>query len=137
SIDRIVVAIAAAVLVSSGIGILLALYNSMEQRRRQIAVLRVLGASQPRIFSLVLSESAVIGLLGAGVGIALGYLAVQAVAAVLLRDYGLVVRPDPAVFLRWSLVLTGATVVLAAMAGVLPAARAYATPVSRNLRPLA
>ncbi|MBL8991660.1 MAG: ABC transporter permease, partial [Phycisphaerae bacterium] len=47
SIDRIVVAIAAAVLVSSGIGILLALYNSMEQRRRQIAVLRVLGASQP------------------------------------------------------------------------------------------
>ncbi|MCW5766883.1 MAG: ABC transporter permease [Phycisphaeraceae bacterium] len=137
SIDRIVVAIAAAVLVSSGIGILLALYNSMEQRRRQIAVLRVLGASQPRIFSLVLSESAVIGLLGAGAGVVLGFVGVQAVSAVLLEDYGLVVRPDPAVFARWALIVTGATMVLACLAGIIPAARAYATAVSRNLRPLA
>src|SRR5262249_33887345 len=42
NVDQIILAMAAAVMVSSAIGIMLAMYNSMEQRRRQIAVLRVL-----------------------------------------------------------------------------------------------
>ena len=63
SIDEILLAMAVAVLVSAGIGILLSLYNSMEMRRRQVAVLRVLGTSAARIFGMVLAEAALIGIL--------------------------------------------------------------------------
>src|SRR5262249_20833227 len=68
NIDQILFAMAGVVMISSGIGIMLALYNSMEQRRRQIAVLRVLGCSRPRVFGLVLTESALLGLLGGAAG---------------------------------------------------------------------
>jgi len=48
-VDDLLLAMAAIVMVSGAIGILLALASSMAQRRRQIAVLRVLGCSRGRI----------------------------------------------------------------------------------------
>lgn len=134
NIDEILVAMAAIVMLSSGVGIMLALYNSMDQRRRQIAVLRVLGASRPRLFGLVLTESAVIGLVGAAVGIALALLGTYIVAAELQARLGLVV--DPTLPLREVLLVAAGAVALACAAGVIPAVMAYRTSVSRNLRPI-
>lgn len=133
--NRVFLAIAACVLVSSAISILLALYNSMEQRRQQIAILRVLGASRSRVFGLITAESVLIGLFGsitgmamalAGAGLASNWLRTQVGVAV-----GAVVQPRIAV----GVLLV--TVLLAALAGVIPAIRAYMTPVSKNLKPSA
>src|SRR5690606_6694720 len=134
NIDQVFLAIAAVVLVSSGIAIMLALYNSMEQRRRQIAVLRVLGAGRWRVFGLVLTESAIIGLLGALGGIGLSFIGVQLVAAMMRQRLGVVVSPslEPV----WTFVLVMATIMLAAAAGAAPAARAYRTAVIKHLKPL-
>ncbi len=134
NIDQLFVAMAAVVMVSSAIAIMLALYNSMEQRRRQVAVLRVLGASRGRIFGLVVTESALLGLLGAAAGLVAAVVAARGAAWVLRRDLGLVINPD--LKLEWVLVVCVATVVLAALAGVVPAMMAYRTPVVRSLRPL-
>lgn len=134
SIDQIFIAMAAVVMVSSGIAIMLALYNSMDQRRRQIAVLRVLGASRARVFGLVLTESAVLGLLGAAAGVVLCLLGSQLVATVMRGRLGLVVEPilppDSA------LLVCAATIMLASLAGLTPALMAYRTPVARNLKPI-
>lgn len=132
-IDQILVAMAGAVMVSSAIAIMLALYNSMEQRRRQIAVLRVLGSSRGRIFGLVLTESAIIGLLGGLAGFATALAGTRIVAGVLKERLGLVVDPsfDP----RITFVVLVASLALAAVAGLVPAAAAYRTSVARNLRP--
>ncbi len=134
NVDQVLLAMAAVVMVSSGIGIMLALYNSMEQRRRQIAVLRVLGASRPRIFGLVLTESAVLGALGAAAGLGLGLIGAQAAAGVMKERLGLVVQPS--LPLDWMIVMAAATVVLASLAGLVPAVMAYRTSVARNLRPI-
>ncbi|MFZ4573309.1 MAG: ABC transporter permease [Phycisphaerales bacterium] len=134
NIDKLFVAIAAVVMVSSGIAILLALYNSMEQRRRQIAVLRVLGASQARVFGLVITESVLIGVLGAAVGIVLAMVGAALAAGVLKESIGLVVSPSLPPVELVSVVV--ATVALSAVAGAIPAAVAYRTSVARNLRPL-
>ncbi len=134
NIDQILVALAGVVMLSSGIGILLALYNSMAQRRRQIAVLRVLGASAGRIFSLILTESAILGLLGAIAGVALAALGARLVAAALKENLGLDITPN--LTPEWIVGLLGATVVLATLAGLIPALMAYRTPVAENLRPL-
>ncbi len=134
SIDRLFIAMAAVVMVGGGISILLALASSMEARRRQIAVMRVLGCSQMRIFSLVLTESALLGLLGAAVGITIGLIGCLVTAAILRQTLGLVIEPNPR--LHWLVIVAAATVVLAGLAGVIPAAMAYRTPVARNLRPI-
>ncbi|MCA9273668.1 MAG: ABC transporter permease [Phycisphaerales bacterium] len=133
NIDQILIAMAAAVMVASSISIMLALYNSMEQRRRQIAVLRVLGCSRPRVFGLVVTESAIIGMLGGLAGFALAFIGTRVVAAVLKEKLGLVVEPifDP----RITFLVLVASLGLAALAGLIPAAVAYRTSVARNLRP--
>ncbi len=133
-IDRIFIAMAAVVMVSSGVAIMLALYNSMEQRRRQIATLRVLGASRGRIFGLVVTESAILGLLGAAGGFVL-FLAGSRLAAAALRErLGLVI--EPVIGPEWLLAVSLATVGLASAAGIVPAVMAYRTSVVRNLRPM-
>lgn len=134
NVNQILLAMAAVVMVSSGIGIMLALYNSMEQRRRQIAVLRVLGCSRPRIFGLVVTESALLGVLGGAAGLAICLVGVRLVTAVMKEHLGLVIEPVFA--LDWVLGVLAGTVVLAAAAGIVPAVMAYRTSVAKNLRPM-
>jgi putative ABC transport system permease protein len=134
SINQIILAMAAAVMVSSGIAIMVALYNSMEQRRRQIAVLRVLGCSRPRIFGLVVTESAILGMIGAAGGLVISVAAGLGVAGIMRERLGLIIRPTYSP--DWVIgVLVGA-VVLAALAGIVPAVMAYRTPVVKNLKPI-
>lgn len=133
SVDRIMIAMAVAVLLSSVVSVMLALYNSMAQRRSQIAVLRVLGASRRGVFGLVLTESALLGLLGGAAGVLLGVVGGVVVSARLEADYGVVVEPSMTVDGYLMIVL--ATVALSALAGVVPAAAAYRTSVAGALRP--
>ncbi|MBX3358084.1 MAG: ABC transporter permease [Phycisphaeraceae bacterium] len=134
NIDQILLAMAAVVMVSSAISIMLALYNSMDQRRRQIAVLRVLGCTRFRIFGLVVTESVLIGLLGSAAGLALCFVGVRLVAGVMKERLGLVIDPilDP----RTAIAVLAGAVLLAALAGIVPAITAYRTSVARNLRPI-
>lgn len=133
-VDTLFIAMAVAVMVAGALSIMLALYNSMDLRRRQVAILRVLGASAGRVFGLVLAESALIGLLGSTLGVALS-LAVGAVAsAELQRRVGLVI--EPTMDLRTIVMACSSATFLACAAGIVPAMRAYRTPVVRGLRPL-
>jgi putative ABC transport system permease protein len=134
-VNRVFLAIAIIVLLSSAISIMLALYNSMEQRRRQIAVLRVLGASQGRIFNLTLVECALIGLGGAIAGIVFAYVGAAMASGVLRQRFGLII--EPAISPTIILVLLALTTVLAMIAGLVPAVMAYRTSVAKNLRPIA
>lgn len=134
-VDIILVAMAGVVMASSGVGIMLALYNSMEQRRRQIAVLRVLGCSAPGILRLVLMEAVAIGLLGSVLGLLLGFVAMRVVVGVMKSILGLVIEPalSPGAIAG----VTVGAVLLAAVAGVVPAVMGYRTSVAQNLRPIA
>lgn len=134
NIDQILVGMAGVVMASSGIAIMLALYNSMDQRRRQIAVLRVLGASQSRIFGLVLTESALVGLLGAILGLLTSLLGVRIVTAIMRDRLGLVI--EPLVTPEAAVIVIAATVALGVLAGLIPALMAYRTPVAKNLKPI-
>lgn len=134
NVDQILLAMAGVVMVSSGIAIMLALYNSMEQRRRQIAVLRVLGCSRGRIFGLVVTESAVLGMAGAAVGLVASVLGARVVAGLMKERLGLVI--DPGLAYEPTAIVLAATVALASLAGIIPAAMAYNTSVAKNLKPL-
>ncbi len=135
NVDGLFLAMGIVVLVSSAVSMMLALYNSMNERRRQIAVLRVLGASQGRVFGMVLTESMLIGLAGGAAGVLLALVGGVAASSYLKASIGLVV--DPALDARGTVIVLGGAVALSALAGVLPALRAYQTPVAEHLRPAA
>lgn len=132
--DVVLIGIAIIVMLSGALSVMLALYNSMEHRRRQLAVLRVLGASQERLLSLVLSESAAIGLIGAVIGLVVAAIAGQVTAAFLSGALGVPISGavDPV----WAIIVVSGAVLLSALAGLVPAIRAYRTPVISSLRPI-
>jgi len=134
NVDRIVLVIAWVVLASSAVSVMLALYNSMEQRRRQIAVLRVLGATPMRIAGLVITESAIVGLIGAASGLVLFVLGGFIAVGIVQSELGLVLRlqPDP----RDVVIVILGTLGLSMLAGLIPAVIGYRTDVVRQLRPL-
>jgi putative ABC transport system permease protein len=59
-------------IIVSALGIFLSLTILVAERRREIAILRAVGASRGQIEALVLYEAAIIGLLGSALGIAAG-----------------------------------------------------------------
>lgn len=134
ALDKVLLGMALVVLVGSGISITIALYNSMEQRRRQIAILRVLGCSRGRVFGLVLTEAAILGMLGALAGLILSLAGGVLVSTVMMRSYGVQIAPQIPPDLALAVML--GTVLLAALAGLIPAVLAYRTPVANNLRPI-
>lgn len=135
SVDQILLAMAAAVMVSAGISVFLSLYNSMSERRRQIAILRVLGSSASRIFGLVLTESALIGLMGAAAGAVLSVGASYLVSEVMFTRLGLLIEPTFGA--EWVLAVMVGAVMVSAVAGIAPALAAYRTSVADNLKPIA
>ena len=111
--------------------ILASLYNTMHERRREFAVLRALGARRSTVFGVILTESALIALLGALAGFL--------VYAVILAAVATVVRRQTGVVIDWStwhpaLVWTPLAMIgLGVLAGLLPGRKAYSVDVASTL----
>ena len=133
-VSRILSMVAYLVMIVAAGSILASIYNTMNERRREFAILRALGARRGTVFSAIVLEAASITALGALVGY-LVYGGILAAAFVIVRDRTGVVldafRPDPAMFL-----VPLAMIALGALAGLVPAFKAYRTDVASNLTPL-
>jgi putative ABC transport system permease protein len=105
----------------------------MHERRREFAILRSLGARRRTVFSAIVLEATTITALGALAGFAV-YAVILGVAFVIVREQTGVVlqvfKPDPALWLT-----PLGMVLLGALAGLLPAMKAYRTDVAGNLTP--
>lgn len=132
--DRVLQLICYVVVVVGLASILATVYTSMHERRREIAILRSLGARRGLVFSTVVAESAAIA--GIGMLLAFGvYAAISSTAAAVVRSQaGVVIDPfEP----HWIMAAAPAFVVaLAALLGVVPAAKAYRTDVAAGLVPI-
>ena len=135
SADFLLRLIVVLVFVVAGLSILAALYNTIQGRRREIAVLRALGARPGHVFSVVVIEAVLICLLGGGLGLALGHGGVAVAAPILLDMFGIRIGAGPVDVLLYVWIL-GGLAVLGVLAGLLPAWRALRTPVAENLSPV-
>jgi putative ABC transport system permease protein len=123
--------IAVLVSVVAGVGILVSIYNSVSARNREIAILRALGATRRRVLLVICVEAGLIGLVGALLGWLLGHL-LGAAGSAAMRDY-LGQRFNWAAVTRWEVLYVVGVVVGAVLAGLVPALKAYRTPVATNL----
>jgi putative ABC transport system permease protein len=123
--------ISALVIVVAAVGILVAIYNSVAARMREIAILRALGATRRRILAIICVEAGLIGLVGAVAGAIVGHLLAGVGSGYLDRVLGQGIhwyRLD-----RYELLILLAVVVIAVLAGLVPAMKAYRVPVATNL----
>jgi putative ABC transport system permease protein len=119
------------VVIVAGIGILVSIYTSMSERRRDIAVMRALGAGRGTVMAIVLLESILLSLAGGVAGWVLGHLLVGGLGPWISAETG--AQVSLLAFEPLELVIIPGLIVLAAVVGFLPALVAYRTDVSRAL----
>jgi putative ABC transport system permease protein len=131
--DRVLALIAYLVALLATGSILASVHNSLNERRRDIAILRALGAHRRTIFGAVVLEAASIAALGMALGYAIHGTITWGAAHLIRAQTGVVL--DPLAFhpvLVWAPL---AMLALSALAGVVPATKAYRTDVATNLAP--
>ena len=129
--DKVLQAMAALVAVIAGGSILAILYNAMNERRRDIAVLRALGAKKMTVFSISLLEA--LGMTLAGIVAGFGVYAVFgfAVGEIVQRETGVALNPfNGNAAMIWAPV---GMLSIGFLSGLVPSIKAYRTEVSRNL----
>lgn len=137
----------------SGISILVSIYNSMSERRHEIAVMRALGASRDRIMFIVLLEAILLALGGGLLGWLLGHTFVLGLSPYIEQQTGVVMRflpSDPKIgelvelfgsrntgslFMKTpaEIILLPFVLLLAVLVGLWPAYSAYQTDVAKSL----
>ncbi len=131
-ISQALLAVTVLVCIVSGVSILVSIYNSMNERRRDIAVMRALGARRDVLMLIILLESLLISLIGGGLGWVAGH-AIGVLASPIV-EYRTGIQLGFLSSVTWpELVLIPGLVVLASISGLIPALDAYRTDVSRNL----
>lgn len=131
--DQVLALVAYLVALVAAGSVLASIYNSMSARRRDLAILRALGAKRRTIFGAVLSEAACIGALGAVVGFAVYFGLFIGVANIIRAQTGVVLDVTAYHPVLW--ISPVAMVALCALGGVVPALKAYRTPVAETLAP--
>ena len=122
-IENILYLISLCVLAVGLISVIVSLYTSLNERRREIAIFRALGAGAGKVVSLLLVESSLIVLVGTLIGTALLYLCLFMVRPYLESNFSLYL---PIQFLSSTeLIYLGSILLGGIFAGFIPAIKAY------------
>jgi putative ABC transport system permease protein len=116
-------AVSGMVVVTALLGMVTMILTTLNERRREMAILRSVGARPLTILSLLVTEAGVLTFCGVALGTLLLYGALIALQPFIDRTYGLHIAVDPP---TWDQMLVLSGIVAAGfVAGLLPALRAY------------
>jgi len=127
----ILMAIGYLVVVISALSILIGLYMSILQRKRDLAIMRALGASAGEIFGAVLIEAFLVTVLGILAGLAIGRAVTWGLGLFLAQRFGLVITPFG--FSREEITAYCTVALIGILAGILPAWQAYHSDIAKDL----
>ena len=149
-LQMLLLGLTALICVVSGVSILVSIYNSMSDRRHEIAVMRALGANRATVMTIILLESILLSLsgcvLGWLAGHALNWLAAPRIEAQTgvsvgfwsvappLRDLELWGLEPIMGWISPEVLIVPLLILLAVVVGFLPALAAYRTDVSKSLQ---
>ena len=122
--------VSAMVVLAGVLGLLTTLLVSLNERRREMAVLRSVGARPAHVFILLLTEAAMLGLAGGLSGLALVQMAVIAARSWAQTEVGIQLAVG---FRPFDLYILVGIVVLAVVTSCIPAWRAYRNSLADGL----
>lgn len=132
NIQRILIIFAIQVIIVAGIGMMVSIYNSMNERRMEIAIMRALGARRTTVMSIILLESILLSLGGGFFGLLIGHGLIAVINPWIMEYSNVMVRPWD--FQLAELILIPGLISLASLVGYLPAVIAYRTDVAQSLQ---
>lgn len=121
--ETALLAVSVMVVVTALIGMMATIFSSLNERRREMAIFRAMGASPFAILGMLVLEAVLTATAGAILGLGLLYAALAVAQPIVDRAFGLFLPIDPPA-LRELLVLA-AVVVASAIVSMVPALRAY------------
>jgi putative ABC transport system permease protein len=112
----------------AALGIFIGLMNALDERRADLALLRVLGASRSVVITVTILQGLMLGVLGVILGVMLGHAGAEWIGQSYGESQRVVIGGRLWIAEEWSVI--GATLALALLASLVPAWRAYrdATP---------
>jgi putative ABC transport system permease protein len=125
--------IAAISLIVGGVGIANTMYTSVIERTKEIGIMKAVGAKNKDILWIFLIESGLLGIMGALVGVILGYIASNVLVYIVTNLYNTnLLRVAAPWYLTIGCLLFG--FIIGAISGILPAWQASKTKVVDALR---
>jgi len=131
--DTALMIVAAFVVLAGLLGMLTAILTSLNERRREMAILRSVGARPRHVFALLVTEAGLLAAGGVAAGVALCYGLMYAAKPLLERRFGLFLEPGG--LTGYDIGLLASIVAAALLMGALPAWRAYRNTLADGLTP--
>jgi putative ABC transport system permease protein len=129
--DTALMIVAAFVVLAGLLGMLTAILTSLNERRREMAILRSVGARPRHVFTLLIAEAGMLATAGVAAGVAVCYGLIFAAKPLLEKRFGIFL--DPGGLTGYDLTILGAIIGAALLMGALPAWRAYRNTLSDGL----
>ncbi|ADC63182.1 ABC transporter permease [Allochromatium vinosum] len=121
--ENVLQIISASVVLIGMLGMLTVLLTSLAERRREMAILRSVGARPWQLFALIMGEAGFLTLLGLILGLGLLYIVLGVAQPLIQAEYGLSLSGRLPSLSEWRLL--GAVAVAGFAVGAIPAYRAY------------
>ncbi|BBM84141.1 ABC transporter permease [Candidatus Uabimicrobium amorphum] len=132
-ITKVLELIAYLVAIVAMASIIASLYNTMNERKREFAILRTLGARKHIIFSIIIMQSTMIAFIGSILSFVVAFAIMSLAKYITYAQTGVVLEVfQQNMALVW---VPLGMVVLGAIAGLIPAIKAYKTDIAKNLLP--
>ncbi|MEQ1534412.1 MAG: FtsX-like permease family protein [Burkholderiaceae bacterium] len=119
-------------LLTAGLSVFIALWNAVRERRADLAMLRMLGASPQKVAGLLVCEALWLALLASILGLFLGHLLTAAVGYLLQAEKSLPVTGFIWLVEEWA--IPAAAALVAVFAALIPAIAAYRVDVQSLLK---
>lgn len=115
----------------SGLSIFIALYNSLKERRYDLAIMRSMGATRTKLFVFILLEGSILTLAGTVIGLLAGHAAVALLSG--FAEQAKKAGMSGFIFYDDEWIILAASLLLGLVCSVIPAVQAYRTPISKVL----
>jgi putative ABC transport system permease protein len=129
--ERALRGLALLILFVSGLSIFISLFNSLKERRYELALMRVMGASRLRLFIQILIEALLLSLVGCCIGLLLSHSSMAFFATYLKDEFRYTFTAWR--FLKEEYYLIASVLGISIVAGLLPAIMAFRTDIAKTL----
>ncbi|MCK8492352.1 ABC transporter permease [Spirosoma sp. RP8] len=123
--------LAVVIMLISGISVFVSLYNSLKERRYEMALMLSMGATRAQLFGMLLLEGLVLALIGFGLGILLSRVGLWLFSNSVSSEYHYNLAAFGILPEEW--ILLGVAVLIGLLAAALPALGVYRMNISRTL----
>ena len=122
--------LAYAIMVIAALSVFISLYTALKKRKHDLAIMRTMGASQTKLFTLIIVEGLIITLIGGIIGLVLGHLILAYISTQTSQSADFI---NAFTFYPFELIILLGAISIGIIAALIPAFKAYNTTISKTL----